>query len=421
MADLKSQVREMEPAISAADGEAAAARAHLKSLMDSAKSENVDLTSGDAFARIDEAGKSYDAAKQHAEQLKANRNRLLEILAEDGGQPAAAVKGEERPASYGAAFIASEAYKSAKSRVLGSENTPIGATEAVKLGSRSEFKTTLTSAGAISPVADRQNLIVGKPQASLDFLSMINIAQTDSDVVEWLEETTLTNSAAETAEVSAFPESAIAMTKRTANVKAVGHFIPVTRRALADEAYLEGWVNDRLIDGVRRRLQTQVLSGGGTGEDLTGIYTNANIGSVDRSDTSLGMIDSLHRCITTVRVNAFAEPTFIGIHPQDYEALVIQRAGGSTTTDGPYLYGNPVTGGAPTIWGVPAVVHAAFTSGTPLVGVGSEATLWVREGVSVSASDSHSDFFTKRIVTLLAETRVAFGVTQPKAFCKSVA
>ena len=421
MADLKTQVREMEPAISAAEGEAAAARAQLKSLMDSAKSENVDLTSGDAFTRIDEAGKAYDAAKQNVEQLKANRNRLLEILAEDSGQPAAAAKADERALSFGEAFIRSDAYKAAKARVQGSDNTPIGATEAVKLGTRAELKATLTSSGAISPVPDRMDLIVGKPLASLSFLDVISIGQTDSDVVEWLEETTLTQAAAETAEGSAFPESTIAMTKRTANVKAVGHFIPVTRRALADEAYLEGWVNDRLIDGVRRRLQTQVLGGDGQGENLTGIYTNANIGSVDRSDTSLNMIDSLHRCITTVRVNAFQEPDFIGIHPQDYEAMVILRTGGSAAGDGPYLYGNPVTGGAPTIWGVPAIVHAAFTSGTPLVGVGREASLWVREGVSVSASDSHSDFFTKRLVTLLAETRVAFGVTQPKAFCKSVA
>jgi HK97 family phage major capsid protein len=86
-----------------------------------------------------------------------------------------------------------------------------------------------------------------------------------------------------------------------------------------------------------------------------------------------------------------------------------------------YIYGDPAGNGPATLWGVPVLVHAAFTSGTPLVGRGADATLFVREGLSVAASDSHSDYFTKRKVAILASMRAAFAVTQPKSFCKSVA
>jgi hypothetical protein len=36
----------------------------------------------------------------------------------------------------------------------------------------------------------------------------------------------------------------------------------------------------------------------------------------------------------------------------------------------------------------------------------------------VLATDSHSDFFVKNLVALLAEMRAALGVLLPQAFCK---
>lgn len=423
MSDLKSQVRELATAIESKKNEAAHAWASFDGLRKSAAAEGVDFTKdADAFSKLDEASKSYDAIRDEVASMEAKRARLLEIVGEAGADLAA--KGDIEGAmakTFGQSFVKSEGYKSMVDRLNSSDKIPVGTTEAIKAMSREEFKTlvsiTVGGGNVPQPLADRLGLIVAKPLAGLDFLSVIATATTDSDVVEWLEETTYTNNAAEVAEGTASAESAVGFTKRSANVEEVSHFIPMTRRAMADAAYVESWVNNRLIDGVRRRLQTQVLNGDGVGDNLAGIYTNAGIGSVDRSTLSVDMLESLHKCITTVRVNAFAEPDFIGIHPNDYETIRLIKA----STAGTYQFGDPASNGPLTAWGVPLIVHAAFTSGTPLVGVGREATLWVREGISVSASDSHSDYFTKRQVALLATTRVAFGVTQPKAFCASVA
>lgn len=417
MADAKAQVREMASIIAAKEADAAKAKSELKSTIESAKTEGVDITAGEAFEKIDAAGKTYDTIKDEVESLKSRRARLLEVLAEDAGERGS--KAEERIIrTFGAAFTKSAEFASARERVLASENLPLGTTSAVKVADRGQTKTLLSvGGGAISPVADRQDFIVPKPLPTLSFLDVIANGVTDSDVVEYLEETTYTNSAVETDQTTAAAESAIAFTKRTANVKEIAHFIPVTRRALADAAYIESWVNNRLIDGVRRRLQTQLLSGDGTGENLTGIYNTSGIGSIDRSVTALGLLDSLHRAITTVRTNGEVEPDFIGIHPDDWDAIVVSKA----STAGTYIYGNPAANQPTTLWGIPAIVHASFTSGSPLVGRGSEATLWIREGVSLAASDSHSDYFVKRQVALLATMRAAFAVTSPKAFAVSVA
>jgi HK97 family phage major capsid protein len=420
MSDLKAQARELASVVEAKKAEAAKAWGEFDGLRKSAVAEGVDFAkNADAFEKLDAAGKAYDAIRDEVADLEQKRARLIEMSTEG---KAAEVSGDAKAdaKSFGEAFVKSDAYRAAVGRLEQGGNIPLGTTDGVKVIDRADVKTLLkVTSGGLSgvPLHDRQNLIVGTPLASLDLLNVIATATTDSDVVEWLEESTYTNNAAETAEGSDSPESALAFTVKTSNVKEIPHFIPVTRRAMSDVAYIESWVNNRLIDGVRRRLQTQILTGNGSGENLTGIYNTSGIGSIDRSVTSTDMVESLHKCITTIRTSAFAEPDFVGIHPNDWETIRLLKA----STAGTYQYGAPSEAGVQTIWGIPAIIHASFTSGSPLVGIGREATLFVREGVSVAASDSHSDYFIKRQVALLATMRAAFAVTQPKAFAVSVA
>jgi HK97 family phage major capsid protein len=435
MADLTGQARALAAAIDAKKAEAATAWAEFDGLRKSAVSEGVDFAANaEAFDKLDTASKQYDTVRDEIAALEGKRARLLEI-AQSEGKSMDAPREERKARTFGSAFTQSEAYQQMKARAAMGDNMPLGTTDGVKVMDREQAKALVsvtlssgTSALNGVPEEDRTSIIVAKPLAGLDFLNVIATATTDSDVVEWLEETTYTNAAAETAEFTDSPESSLAFTVRSSNVREIPHFIPVTRRALADAAFVESWINNRLIDGVRRRLQTQVLSGNGSGQNFQGIYGVSGIGSIDRSSTGLSMTDSLHRCITTIRTAAFVEPDFIGIHPEDWEAIRLVR-GDALTTDGTndvagkvgYIYGDPAGNGPATLWGVPVIVHAAFTSGTPLVGRGADATLFVREGLSVAASDSHASYFTERKVAILATMRAAFAVTQPLAFAKSVA
>ena len=43
---------------------------------------------------------------------------------------------------------------------------------------------------------------------------------------------------------------------------------------------------------------------------------------------------------------------------------------------------------------------------------------WAREGISITMSDSHSDFFIRNLLAILGERRDAFGVLDIEAFCK---
>ena len=70
------------------------------------------------------------------------------------------------------------------------------------------------------------------------------------------------------------------------------------------------------------------------------------------------------------------------------------------------------------LWGMTPVVTTLAASGTAVVGDYSQIVLYVREGVVVAASDSHSDFFLKGLVAVKAEGRYASVVLQSRAFCK---
>lgn len=240
--------------------------------------------------------------------------------------------------------------------------------------------------------------------------SLLTVVETDSDTVEWVEQTSRTNAAAETAEGVAASESAVAFVVRTSAVKEIPHFIPVTKRAMADEPEIRGIIEGELIDGVIDRLDTQIAQGGGTGQDFEGIYTNSSI-----SDQPLGTdsrADAVHKAITQVLLEKLM-PDAIGYYPSDWE---VQRLEKDAT--GGYLFGPPNISGPKQAWGYPAVVGFAFVDGEPLVGAFRRgAKLWIREGVSVSASDSHEEYFTKRMVALLANMRAAFAVQRPAAFC----
>lgn len=424
---IKEQARGLKAEIDQLAPVAAAKYAEFDALRQSAVKDGVDFAQdGEAFARLDAAGKEYDSIRDQIAAKSARMSDLLRLAAEDGGADLAA-KGDDRQArrTYGKTFVDSEVYQNLKARASQGDNIPLGVTDGVKVMDRAEIKTLISIAANadLSPENDRLGLIVPKPLAALDFLNVITTGMTDSDVVEYLEETTYTNAASPTAETSNSPESALAWTLRQKNVQEITHWIPATRRSLQDQAFVESWIDGRLVDGIRRRMLQQVLTGAGTGTDLEGIYTNSSIGSVDRSSASVTMLDGLHKCLTSIRVNAFREPDFVGIHPTDWETVMLTRASAVSASDGQgaYLFGNPQTGGPRTIWGVPALIDTNFTSGEPLVGVGSEAYLWVRSGVEVNASDSHSDYFIARKVAFLATMRAAFGVITPAAFAKCVA
>jgi HK97 family phage major capsid protein len=78
------------------------------------------------------------------------------------------------------------------------------------------------------------------------------------------------------------------------------------------------------------------------------------------------------------------------------------------------VFANPITGNMPNIWGIPVVATNTLPVGKFLVGAFDMAAgIFDRMNATVEVSRSHSDNFTKNMVTILAEERLALAIFRP--------
>jgi HK97 family phage major capsid protein len=291
-----------------------------------------------------------------------------------------------------------------------------------------------TSAGAFV-TNERTDIVEFLGRKPLTIRSLVANRRTVSDAVEFVQETSHTNAAAVVAEATSSaaptavstgatgavtftnasgggykPEGSWAFAVVTTNVKTIAEWVPVTKRALADVAQLEGLINDQLAADVAEAEEDQILNGNSSGENFTGIN---NTSSIQTQAWATDLFTTVRKGVTKLRTVGRVNPTALVLNPADAEAIDLLKDG-----ENRYYYGGPSQIGQRTLWGVPVVESESQASGTGLLGDFSKAVLWDREQTTVTMTDSHADFFVRNLVAVLAEERLAFGVTRPTAFCQ---
>ena len=300
--------------------------------------------------------------------------------------------------------------------------------------SKSLFTGASDTSGGAFVVADQSGIVEMLGRRDFRIRDLVSVRTTGSDTVEYVEQTSHTNNAAETAEATTSaaptvvntegtpniavvtkaagggykPEGAWAFVRRTATVKTIAEWVPATKRSLADAGQLEGLINDELRKDIEEREDGQLLNGGGTGEDLTGILQWSGIQTQAFSNN---LFESVRKGITKARKIGRVNANGIVMAPEDVEVVDLAQDANDR-----YYNGGPFAMGPRTLWGLPIVESEAITAGHALLGDFSKAVLWDREQTTVTMTDSHEDFFVRNLVAILAEERVAFAVTRPKAF-----
>src|SRR5262245_10255249 len=278
------------------------------------------------------------------------------------------------------------------------------------------------SAGALVQ-NDVQAGVLSILQREINVLDLIPRLQTDSDTIEYVREDTFTNNAAMVAEATATtgttgtkPESVLAYSSQTSPVRTLAHWIPVTNKTLSDAPQIRGIINSRLLLGLTLALETQVITGDGTGENFLGILNTPGVNVQGMGTDSA--LDAIFKGRTLIRVTGKARPTAVVMHPNDWEAVRLARENSATGTLGGYLMGPPSMVGANTMWGLPVVESEAITQNTALVGDFSMGcTLFDREQAVIRIGFVN-DQFIRNMQTLLAELRAAFVTWRPTAFTK---
>lgn len=350
-------------------------------------------------AEIDEAGAEVDRLKSVA--AAAGRARDWAGANEKGAEPDGhAEKGfrEGRTKSIGELFTDSVAYKSRSGN-----RTPA----TLELSLKALFDTT---AGG-TPETTRGPRVLDFITTPIQLTDLIPQTTTSQTAVTYMEETTFVNNAAEIAEGGPYPESALGLEEKSAPVRKIGTWIPVTDETLEDLPRMREYINNRLPFMVRQRLDAEIMSGNGSAPNLRGLLNTAGIQTQAKGGDPTP--DAVYKAITKIRVNALAMPDATVWHPNDWQEVRLLR-----TTDGIYIWGNPADPAPERIWGLPVVQVFRATEGTALVADFRNYTeLAVKRGIEVQMTNAHEDFFTSGKVAVRCDMRLAFVVYRPAAIC----
>jgi HK97 family phage major capsid protein len=277
------------------------------------------------------------------------------------------------------------------------------------------------SGGAFVLPEDRPGIIDIR-QRELTLMDLIPRLRTTSDTIQYVREDTYTINAAMVAEASATtgtsglkPESALAYSTQTATVKTLAHWIPVTNRMLDDAPAMRGIIDSRLLLGLDIKLEDQILTGAGSGEDFTGILS---AGIQTQALGSDNVVDAIFKARTKVRVVGHGRPNAAVMHPNDFQAVRLLRENTASATLGQYLMGPPNEAGPTTVFGIPVVESEGLTENTALVGDFSMGlSLFDREESAIRVG-TIDDQFVRNMQTILAELRSCLVVWRPTLFCQ---
>lgn len=366
--------------------------------------------SGDNATKVDAIralNEEIDDLGREAERLKgvaraAARAKAWSESREEGSEPNT---GTDRPGhaevdtkSFGDLFVKSDAFRLKRGHAGPEAHIDI------------TLKTLMTTSVGWLPETTRTGKLVEFATRPIQVLDLVPQTTTGQAAVVYMEETTFTNAAAETAEGGTFPESALALTEQSSPVRKISTFLPITDEQLEDVTQASGYVDNRLRFMLRQRLDQQVLVGNGTAPNLRGF--NNIVGIQTQAKGADPTPDAFYKAMTLVRVTGRALANVHVMHPNDWLDIRLLR-----TADGIYIWGNPSDAGPERLWGLPVAQSDAQTQNTGLTLDTSFTELSTRRGIDVQISNSHGTFFVEGKQAVRADMRAALVVYRPAAIC----
>jgi HK97 family phage major capsid protein len=186
----------------------------------------------------------------------------------------------------------------------------------------------------------------------------------------------------------------------------VASFFGISEDMMDDLSWVIGEINDAAQYDLKLQEETQLLSGDGTENNLTGLF-NRGIQTMDKDE--LSDADRLSKAALQITTTTNFQADAYVMNPLDFWKLTIAK-----DANGNYLN---LTDGAK-LWNIPTVATAAITEGTALVGAFKSAKVLRKGGLVVKMTDSDTDDFLHFKQKCRVSERLGLQVKYPKAFVK---
>jgi len=190
----------------------------------------------------------------------------------------------------------------------------------------------------------------------------------------------------------------------------IAGYVRISRQMLDDIPAMTSFLQSRLLEQYLIAEDAQLLNGNGTAPNLTGLTINATAATgaatvdVEQLVQAIAQLESTNYSATGILVN-----------PLDWAAIMNTKNSGSA-------YSLPAatvvtTDGSVSIAGIPLYKSTAIAVDKFLVGDWNMgAQIMQNQGISVQFSEYDADNFTKNLITVRVEARIAFPIYYAGAF-----
>ncbi|MBX7433779.1 phage major capsid protein [Mycobacterium sp. Y57] len=216
------------------------------------------------------------------------------------------------------------------------------------------------------------------------------------------------------AEGAAKPEIVLNTTSETFTAVKLAAHVGISYETLQDFGAFQGYTQHEMMRQIQDVENAQILSGAGTGTDMTGFTATSGVLTHDASldtGTNETALDSIEKAITALRSGtSLAEANFIVMSPATYSSMRRLK-----NTYGEFLIGEPAAVGARQLFGVPVALTTAIADGTAvMLDTTKFGFVAVREGLTVHVGQSGTDFIDN-ISRFVMEERLVLCVERPSA------
>lgn len=274
--------------------------------------------------------------------------------------------------------------------------------------------TSLASPTVRNPLQTVQTIngIIREPDRPLMVRDLLPVGRTTSLTIEYPREDVFTNNAAPVAEMALKPESNLTFTAAKSDVVTIAHWIAASKQILDDANFLQGYIDNRLRQGLMQEEEDQLMNGSGTSGNMLGLIPQATAyADPGVTVTAPNVVDRVRLMKLQVRQSFYSADAVV-LNPEDWAAIELLKDG-----EGAYLHSAVTSGAQPRLWGLRVVESDSIAAGNALVGsFALAAQIWDREQANVMVSTEDRDNFVRNMVTIRAEERLALTVYRPKAF-----
>jgi HK97 family phage major capsid protein len=276
--------------------------------------------------------------------------------------------------------------------------------------------TSASNSGGALVAPDFRQEVITLPRTKLTVRSLLTVSPTTSNVIQHPRELVFTNNAGMVAEGALKPESNVTFELVESFVRTLATWLTASRQIMDDDPQLQSFLDVDLRHAIGQVEEMQVLFGAGIGENLHGLWPQATAYDTGLDAVGDTKVDTILKAVGQAERGSQLPVTGIIVNSVDWAGML-----GLKDTAGQYLSNGPFgTTQRPTLWGIPVVDTLNMPAGQFLVGNFQQAaTLYDRMTTEVLISSEHADFFTRNLLAVRAEERIALVVKRPSALVKA--